>query len=84
MRKTPKQRFKVGDKVYDRWYPFVNGTIVEVLKTRVKVDFGDPEEIITFDRDHIKFLNLKCAKHPKYKALRKPRKCKTCWRIYEM
>jgi hypothetical protein len=30
-------------------------------------------------------FNLKCEDHPKYEALRKPRKnCEACWAIYFM
>ncbi len=74
-------KFKVGDKIYDSWWPWRKGKITKVLKTKVHVAFNDIDAW-EYDKAHYQFLRLTCDKHPKYKALRKPRTCKTCWRIY--
>jgi hypothetical protein len=46
---------KVGMRVRDRWYVLDReGTVVEVLKTRVKLRFGD--FAVTYDKAHCQFL----------------------------
>jgi hypothetical protein len=48
-------KFKVGDKVYDTWWPYWGlGKVVLVLKTRVKVKFS--EHMFVYDKAHCKFL----------------------------
>lgn len=37
--KTPWISFKTRQRVYDRWYPEIAGRIVEVLKTRLRVQW---------------------------------------------
>lgn len=49
--------FKVGDCVKDKWYgDWGIGTVVEVLKTRIKIDFNLRDDISTFDEQHLVFL----------------------------
>jgi len=43
---------KVGMEVIDKTYG--NGTIKEVLKTRVKVKFETRPDLVTYDTPHIK------------------------------
>lgn len=81
------KKFKVGDKVWDSWWPWRKGKVVKVLKTRVHIHFDKTiwdyaSGIWNYDKAHFSFLRLMCDKHPKYKALRKPRTCKMCWRMY--
>jgi len=45
---------KVGMRLYDRWWPYTRGKVVEVLKTRIKIMMGD--ESITYDKGHCQFL----------------------------
>jgi hypothetical protein len=48
---------KVNVQVMDYWYPFQGiGTIVEVLKTRIKVKFSITEETVVYDLQHLQFL----------------------------
>jgi hypothetical protein len=44
--------FRVGDRVYDRWWPWKVGKVVKVLKTRVQVQF--PDRVTTYDEAHSK------------------------------
>lgn len=48
---------KVGDKVRDTWFNswWGEGTVVEVLKTRVKIDFSI-KGMLTFDLSHLRYL----------------------------
>jgi len=52
---------KVGDKVYDRWWPWRVGKIIKILKTRVKIEFPNifgEKSIVTYDKAHLKFLEV--------------------------
>ena len=51
-----KGGFKVGDRVYDRWWPWKVGIVQKVLKTRVRVSFSG--EVQTYDAAHQQFLRL--------------------------
>ena len=46
--------FSVGDRVQDTWWQEKTGRVVEVLKTRVKIEMNG--DVVTYDRDHYKFL----------------------------
>ena len=43
---------KVGQKVFDRWYPQQIGTVQKVLKTRVHVYFPGNIRHTSYDRAH--------------------------------
>ena len=58
-----KNKFKVGDKVYDVLWPYSIGTIKKILKTRVKIQFAW-HDLITYDNEHLQFLRL-CRKNKK-------------------
>lgn len=48
---------RVGDFYTDEWYyEYGMGKVVEVLKTRVKIHFSEINKVMTYDRDHVKFL----------------------------
>jgi hypothetical protein len=52
-------KFKIGDKVYDRWWPEHKGEITAVLKTRLKVYFYSDlhyRKDWTYDIPHTQFL----------------------------
>lgn len=50
-----KTKFKKGQLVRDRWFPEMSyGRIEQVLKTRIKVNFGG--SLITIDCYHYQFL----------------------------
>ena len=46
---------KTGMIVYDKWYPWENGIVTKILKTRVKIKFSN-QGIITYDKSHVYFL----------------------------
>lgn len=46
---------KVGDRVFDRWWPWKAGRCIKVMKTRVKIRLDDGE-IATYDFPHCRFL----------------------------
>lgn len=46
---------RVGTRVYNRTDRFRRGRIVEVMKTRIKVQWLDGD-IETYDRAHVQFL----------------------------
>lgn len=46
--------WKVGEKVYDRWWPWDIGVITKVLKTEIHVLFIDGETV--YDKAHYQFL----------------------------
>jgi hypothetical protein len=48
--------FKKGDEVYDTWYPYSMGRVVEVLKTRMKIKFYMVRRAIVYDKAHYRFL----------------------------
>lgn len=54
----PIKKFKKGMKLEDTWYyiEWGVGTVIKVLKTRVKIQFRD--QIRTYDKSHYKFLKL--------------------------
>ena len=43
---------KMYQRVYDRFSGRVSGRVVEILKTRVKVQFA--HDIVTYDKPHVK------------------------------
>lgn len=47
---------KKGMRVSDRWWPWSVGTVAEVLKTRVRIQFGS--EVVTYDAQHVQFLEV--------------------------
>lgn len=48
---------KVGQKVYDRWWPWWGiGKVTKVFKTRVRVEF--PNKTLTYDKAHLQFLEI--------------------------
>ncbi len=49
-------KIKLYSQVYDRWWPWEIGTVVAILKTRIKVRFEG--EIRTYDNAHTQFLEL--------------------------
>ncbi len=48
-------RFRRGDRVYDRWWPWDMGVVVHVLRTMVGVRFGSGKSWV-YDRAHQKYL----------------------------
>lgn len=50
-----RTRFKLKQRVYDRWWPARLGTIVRVTASTVRVQWIDGERWI-YDRDHLQFL----------------------------
>ena len=53
------KKFKVGDRVYDLWWPYEgNGVVKKVLKTRIRIEWnnGGCVYMTTFDNAHTKFL----------------------------
>ena len=50
-----KTKFKKNQLLRDRWYYERGcGSVIEVLKTRIKIRFVG--ETVTYDRDHYQFL----------------------------
>jgi hypothetical protein len=48
------KEFKIGMKVYDRWWSDKTGVVKDILKTRVKIKFKD--DLTTYDLAHLQFL----------------------------
>ncbi len=47
---------KVGNKVYDSWYPdWGIGEVVKLFKTTVHIEFGNRGKSI-YDKAHVQFL----------------------------
>jgi transcription elongation factor GreA-like protein len=47
---------KVGNKIYDRWYPgWGVGTVTKILKTRVHIDFSIRGHEV-YDESHLQYL----------------------------
>lgn len=57
------KRFKVGMRVYDRWWFWEIGRVVRVGKTRLRVQFPDrpvqfPSGLVSYDAAHSRFLEV--------------------------
>ncbi len=47
-------KFKVGDVVYDRWWPWNIGRVIKILKTRTEIEFSCGRTM--YDSAHTQFL----------------------------
>lgn len=47
----------MGDRVYDSWWPWRLGTVVAILKTRLKLRWDDDRDYAnTYDQPHSLYL----------------------------
>jgi len=54
-----RKQVKIRLKVKDRWFPeYGTGTIVNVLKTRIKVKYPTMRDLCTYDNSHLYFLDI--------------------------
>lgn len=52
-----RARFRVGQRVYDKWWPEREGEIIRVGKTRTRVRWLTDEQVEeSYDLGHLQFL----------------------------
>lgn len=66
MKKQPNKVFRVGDRVFDRWWSWRIGMVIRVGESSVRVlwnekrhPFGpihNQSDVWYYDRDHLQFL----------------------------
>lgn len=68
MRTTMQDLFEVGDTVYDRWHPEIEGVVKRVFKTKLHVHFEGFVTDEIYDLPHARaFLSKKLSPLEKLK-----------------